>query len=397
MTTNTMQSWNDGFYAHTTPEDHPNRWKRFIELDMYNDGPDGSPNRLEGYRQMVGGNEYGSLIIETVNGQPAPQYIICTPKLSYPFNKHGHWIMSGEERIWSYSKLDGSNIFQYVYRDANGTEYTTFKLRTRSGVSARFQLLLDEALKAVPDVRDAKLPYGTGFGYELYGYKNPHIIVYKEPIALALLFARKDGLILGPHDDPDLFASMNCPIAEYHEWSGQDVEEEYRRRQEVYTKELTLTDPELEYYTGSEGEAMYVQFSDGNGGSFTRILKLKNHVIENIHWRSDRVAGEEIKATARNMWEVDDNPTVDDLKMLLAEDWTDLQIATSAETIQRIYDEVMERRAWQDNILDTFYQVSNVEEWVSNPGNSMRALSATGKFNRSDMTRIFGALRERVL
>ena len=391
---NTMDSWHAGHYRYTTPEDNSKAWKRFISLDKFAS----PPNKLAGYIQVTGGDEYGALWITEVNDRPAPQYIRCTPKASYPFNKHGHWMMSGEESIEAYEKLDGTNIFQYVYLDADGNSFTTFKTRTLATLSVRFQMLVEEALQAIPVVRDVELPTGIGFGYELTGYKNPHLIRYDYPIAMHVLYARNCGELIGIHDDPALFKALDCPMPEVHTWTADEVEVEYRRRQQAFA--AATTEIETDVFDGTEGDMLYVKFPDGARpglGSFTRLLKCKSPLVEIIHWRSDKVHGEEIRATARNMWEVADEPTVNDLKMLLAEEWTDLQIDKSADVIRNIYEEVMANRRWQDSVLDVFNEVSSVEQWVNAPGDTMRAIAKTGRFdNKRDMNKVFSALRERV-
>ena len=70
----TARNWHDNHYERTTPDSHQGRWRRFIEIDPFN-----PENRLEGHIQMQGGDEYGTLAIQTVNGRPAPQFIRTMP------------------------------------------------------------------------------------------------------------------------------------------------------------------------------------------------------------------------------------------------------------------------------------------------------------------------------
>ena len=78
---NEIRAWHDTHYAHTSPETKRSAWQRFANLqDPYNTG-----NFMTGWVQMIGGDEYGNLLIEEINERPAPQRITATtPKTSYP-------------------------------------------------------------------------------------------------------------------------------------------------------------------------------------------------------------------------------------------------------------------------------------------------------------------------
>lgn len=389
-----MKSWHDAHFLRTTPITHPRRWKRFNVTDRYNNG-----NRLTGHIQVKGGDEYGAMHIQTVNGELASQYVVATPKAAYPFNRKGHWIMEGWSDIEAYQKLDGTNIFQFVYRDADGQEYTTFKVRTRVGLSDRFAAMLDEVLEMVPGVRDLKLPFGTGVGYEMTGYGNPHHIRYDYRLGLHVLYGRQDGELFGYHDNPRFFDAIDCPRVDTHVWTSEEVELEYRYRQKVFANVTTEVDGHEEFYDGPEGDMMYVRFPDGARevpGSFVRLIKCKSPVIEVIHWRSDKVVASEVRATAMNVWEVEDDPTVDDLRTMLAEEWTDLQIQMSSDTIERVWGEVRALRQWQDGVLETFREVSDLDEWRTRHGDTMRAIARTKRYKGSEMRGVFNTLTERL-
>ena len=122
----TARNWHDNHYERTTPDSHQGRWRQFIEIDPFN-----PENRLEGHIQIQGGDEYGTLAIQTVNKKPAPQFIRTMPKATYPFFKDGSWVLTGMESLEAYCKLDGTNICQFCYQDAYGREFTSFKVRIR--------------------------------------------------------------------------------------------------------------------------------------------------------------------------------------------------------------------------------------------------------------------------
>ena len=58
---NEIRAWHDTHYAHTSPETKRSAWQHFANLqDPYNTG-----NFMTGWVQMIGGDEYGNLVIES--------------------------------------------------------------------------------------------------------------------------------------------------------------------------------------------------------------------------------------------------------------------------------------------------------------------------------------------
>ena len=383
--------WHDLHYRHTEPESHPRMWRPFLEIDPLNPA-----NRLAGHIQIAGGDEYGALAITHVNDRPAPQFIKVTPKAAYPFHKDGSWVLYAAQEVQAYLKLDGTNICQYGYRDADGRPFTTFKLRTRPFMSPHFLNLLERALESYPGVQQRQLAPGQALGYELYGYENRLLIRYQAAIDLALLFGRDDrGDMVAPRDDYPLFRGLDCPAAERRAIVvGDDLPQTYRQRQQEISSRLVRL--EEEYFEGEEGEMLYVRFAEGARelpGSFTRLIKLKPPEIEEIHWASDYVPREEIAAVARNVFEVSEAPTAADMAQLLAEEWSDEQIARSMDTIERVLAEALERRAFQEEVLAIYAQLHAPDAFRQDRAAVMRAMSQ--RFPRTIMSKVYSVLVER--
>ena len=387
----TLQSWHDAHYQHTTPESHPKRWHPFIEIDPFN-----PENRLQGHIQLSGGEEYGALLIQEVNGQPAPQLIMVTPKTTYPFFKDGSWILAGVERLDAYLKLDGTNICQFAYQDADDKPFTSFKVRVRPFMAPFFISLMERVLSAYPGVAQKKLQHRECLVYELYGYDNPMLVRYDQPIELTLLFARaSDGNIIPLQPHHPIFDGIDCPRAEHRPIDDiTDIQAEYLRRQEQFTNSLTpITDDQFD---GQEGEMLYATFPAGartTPGSFIRLIKLKAHQIEEIHWASDHISKLEMQATCRNIFELTDNPTEQDLIQLLAEDWSDSQIQNSIDTLRTVLPQTIEHRQFQERVLHALQQIPGAENFRQNPRAVMRELSQ--HFSRREMQKVYLALVER--
>lgn len=387
----TTRIWHDIHYRHSTPESHPKLWRPFLEIDPLNPG-----NRVAGHIQIVGGDEYGALSITEVNGRPAAQFIKVTPKAAYPFHKGGEWVLYGAQDVDSYLKIDGTNLCQYAYQDADGRPFTTFKLRTRPFMSPHFLNLLERALERYPAVQQRQLQPNECLAYELYGYENRMLIRYDQPIDLALLFGRDAaGNLLSPRWDPAPFAGLDCPVAEHRTIAlSGDLTDAYRRRQQEISARLVRL--EDEYFAGEEGEMLYVRFANGARtapGPFTRLIKLKPPEIEEIHWASDYVPREELAAVARNVFEVSDDPEIADMVQLLAEDWSDDQIGRSLETIERVLHAAKERRAFQEEVLAVYAQLHAPDAFRADRAAVMRTMSQ--RFPKTMMSRVYSVLVER--
>ena len=383
--------WHDLHYRHTVPATHPRMWRPFIEVDPFN-----PQNRVAGHIQFIGGDEYGALSITHVNDRPAPQFIKVTPKAAYPFHKDGSWVLHDAREVSAFEKIDGTNICQYGYRDADGRPFTSFKLRTRPFVSPHFLNLLERALEPYPGVQEHRLQPCEAAVYELFGYENRLLIRYDAPIDLALLFGRNaQGELVAPNEAAHLFGGLDCPVAERHPFVlSTDLAEAYRERQQEISSRLVWLDDE--YFQGQEGEMLYVRFADGareQPGSFTRLIKLKPPEIEEIHWALDHVPKEEAAAVARNVFEVSETPLLEDMMQLLAEEWSDDQIARSLDTIERVLKEAVERRVFQEEVLAVYSQLHGPEDFRQDRPAVMRSMSQ--RFPRSLMNKIYSVLVER--
>ena len=390
----TTRQWHDNHYNRTHRDTSPQHWKTFNDTDPFNPG-----NRLEGYIKLRGDDQYGALDIREVNGRPAPQFLTVTPKTSYPFFKDGTWVLQDVSDVQAYLKIDGTNVCQFCYQDADGNPYTSFKVRIRPFMAPFFINLLERCFNKYPGVRDRKLDPGEALMYELYGHDNPMLIRYPQDIDLALIFGREpDGRIvtLGEQDHP-LFQGIDCPRAPSRRIDlDGDIRQEYERRQEVLTSELVrVTDDQFD---GEEGEMLYVTFPDGarsEPGTFTRLIKLKAHQVEEIHWASDHITRKELEAVGRNVFELSDEPTEQDMIQLLAEDWTTAQIANSTETLLRVLESAKTHRGWQQRVLEAYHANHAPGDFRQDAPSVMRTMSQ--HFSKSEMSKVYTALVERGL
>ena len=148
--------------------------------------------RLEGYLSLKPDYRYGALALIKVGGKEAPQRILATPKLRYPFDRNGAFHFPSVRQIDIYEKIDGTNIFGYQFKDARGRSHVTYKLRLhpvlRNGKWGSFLDMWNEMLKRYPQIAELPLINRCSLSFELYGSRNSHLMLYDTPLDCALLF-----------------------------------------------------------------------------------------------------------------------------------------------------------------------------------------------------------------
>ena len=107
----------------------------------------------------------------------------------------------------------------------------------------------------------------------------------------------------------------------------------------------------------------------------------------------DHVPRDEAAAVARNVFEVSDTPEVSDMVQLLAEEWSDEQIARSLDTIERVLQEAVERRAFQEDVLGVYAQLHGSDDFREDRASVMRSMSQ--RYPRSLMSKVYSVLVER--
>ena len=368
----------------------------FKQVDIYN-----PQNTVEGNICFKTNDFYGSILIDKVNDREVPQCIMATPKVVYPFDRKGEWLIDNVKSVHSYLKYDGTNIYAFSYKDVDGNIFTSWKTRTQFNMSEQFVKLLDKCFERYPQLKDLELDYGCGLGFELYGNLNSHLIYYPDTdINLVLLYARVYGKLVGLCD---IFDNLSVDKAEYRYWNNlnfSNFETEYKKRQNLYdinTKKIDCDKIKAKFvfsnkdfmYLGDEGEVVYVTFEDGN----TIMFKLKSLQVLEVHWEKKHIPDSEIYVTANNLWEISDNPTVDDLIMYLSEEWTEEQIEKSKIRINIVYDNVIKRKILNNSVRDVLKKYNiNKQDFIKDKGSIMKILS--NHYDRHNMSRVYNTILE---
>jgi len=313
-----------------------NKIIEFEETDPYN-----PKNTLKGVVNRRQGQLYGSLYITHVNDKPCPQVIYSAPKQHYPFNKNDEWKFPECDSVELYTKIDGTCVISYTYKDEKGHRYLTYKTRLRpflgAGKFGNFFELWNEMRERYPKIDEMCFAYKYNFVFELYGKRNKILIDYDVPLDTRLLFAvhQETDLIYSP-TVISKFNTYNVPLLVskrlLSNWHNSDLLEKikiYRDIQAELESQLEI-DEENKIMKGEEGVVWY----------FIKVgsvqIKNKPPSVLKYHWSGDAIAYESIYTTVINAFENFDNPSHSDIVGLLKEEFDDEKIEKSRVRIEKI-------------------------------------------------------------
>ena len=363
-------------------------WNSFETIDPFN-----PQNFVTGLISRNLGSDYGSLVIENVNGIELnnPQKIYCTPKMHYPFNEDDKWIAPEAQTIERYIKLDGTNIFAFSYNDSVGNKFVSYKTRLRPFLSdskfGPFTAMWNEIMQTkgfdshlVNLIKD----YDINLSFELYGGRNPHLIQYSVPLASLLLFGRKGDKIIPPEHLPSII-TKNIPTVDMVEKldTQSDYMEYYKRIQDDFEADLSAGDA-ADTYIGDEGEVWYLLDVQNNWTQF----KLKPHLIEKIHWANGGIGKNMIIAACYKAVENWDSPTINEVIQVLSEDYTQQEIDKIYYGIEKNLSDIQKQIEFKNLVLAE-YKILDMNI-LANKKDVMRSLST--KFKREDMKHIFSII-----
>lgn len=369
------------------------------EIGAFNDDDTFNGNRIAGFICRRADHRYGALVIDRVNeADTEPQRVYCTPKVHYPFGRtpdeeRRYYWPKAIRRVEVYDKLDGTNICAYSYADAAGARFVTFKTRLtatlRPSAYGDFSAMWREILAAHPTMRQPfhVLCGDVSLSFEMYGYRNPHLIAYAEPLAASLLFAvgQIDATIIPPSDD--LLRLLPTALRPVHVATGaDDLTALYDAHRADGDARNRRTDGEQ--VDGTEGWIFYTLDGDGRWSQW----KCKPESIEALHWVSDFLPEPVVTNTAWNALEsCDGSLTADYVATLLREEFTQTQVSKSWPRIEKAVAFVTQRAALRALVRER-YEATGLRFDTDGRGAVMRALAP--HFDRGQMRDVYGALRE---
>jgi len=301
----------------------------------------------------------GMLAVTQLAGEERLEFIPAMPKISYPYERHPdgtRLVISAPQNIVDARfnlKLDGTCIIFYALRDKQNQALEIIP-RTRLlpvlGHSrwGDWNALLVEALPDRTPVERAVREQNVALAFELWGYRNPHLIRYATPLALTLHTVVRERKIASYRLLADLahrYGLDLIPSIEVVEPSAEALVAAYRRWQ-----------AEMERRNLAAGEATYVEegavlmLSTPRTASY---FKCKPPSIEEIHFQPDQHIGKEhIQQAILKLLESGHDPVADPaVEPLLAElekDFDALEVQGQRKLVERVWQEFMVEQARQE-------------------------------------------------
>ena len=311
-------------------------------------------------------DKLGMLAVTSLDGQERLEFIPAMPKIHYPYiqDRDGALQVSIPVPINVTDarfnvKLDGTAIIFYPLKDAAGqvlevvprTRLLPMLMPSRWG---DWNGLLAEALPDRGPVEAAVRGQDVVLVFELWGYRNPHLVRYDTPLSLTLHTAIRHRKPVSYRRLADIAGRYGLELAPTLEVAAPDADglaAAYRRWQ-----------ARLEAENQAAGQAVFVQ--EGailmlSTAETATYWKCKPPSIEEIHWQADQhISKEIVRQTLLKLVESGHDfagGTVEAVNALLEVDYQPQDVAAEAELIERmVLDFVVElqRQEWLRGLVD---------------------------------------------
>jgi len=220
--------------------------------------------------------------------------------------------------------------------------------------------------------------------FEMYGYRNPHMVVYEKPITFSHLCMIGQGEHAGCIEAPYTaeFPHTNPPVKSMT--SGKQLTAFYNELRDTAHK---VNKGKTEYGTlESEGYVIYAKNSDG-----LRLFKVKPEEVEDIAWsRGEVIKPHTISATCWNALEHTDDVTLEVVNQLLLEEYSQDAIDRYESRIKKVFWEVRALQKIQERALVLYRQLPK-DVQSGGKGGVMRSIMPG--FNKKESTAVYNALR----
>jgi hypothetical protein len=337
--------------------------------------------RLEGYLSLKPDYRYGALALLKVGGKEAPQRILATPKLQYPFDRTGAFHFPSVKQIDIYEKIDGTNIFVYQFKDARGNSHVTYKLRLhpvlRNGKWGSFLDMWNEMLKRYPQIPELSVINRCSLSFELYGSRNSHLMLYDTPLDCALLFGVDTN---GRYISIDEIDRLGVPVPTHFGRlkAGEDPVAAYGRIREKL--QATIQSQDDEKLRGYEGAVWYVTTANME----QVLFKCKPESVEAIHWKGG-INKAAVMATCWNLLETQDFLEYEKLERLLLEEYSQEEIDAFLEHIHTCIADVNEELDFRNLVIEAYDKIGI--KLAADKASVMRQLST--EFPKTLMKKVF--------
>ncbi len=360
--------------------------------------PGGIP--FAGYVCRQESAKLGMLAITEMAGESRLEFVYAMPKIHYPY----HQDRDGTVRVVVpvaqnvvdarfTLKLDGTAVIFYPLTDKAGNVLEVIP-RTRlqpvltPSRWGDWNALLADVLPDRTPVEEAVRAQKTTLIFELWGYRNPHLVQYDVPLKLTLHTAvrhKKPVSYRRLLDIATRYGLELIPTVETAEPNPDDLARAYRRLQ-----------AEMEARNQAAGADVYL--AEGTILMLSTVdtavyYKCKPPSIEEIHWTADNnVSKANIEQALYKMLENGydfDSGAISDVHEALEVDFEPERIEMAADLIERVFQEFLlelQKKAWLRQL------VADAGIEPGDTGTLMRYLSQ--HYPKNQMSWVYNAVQE---
>jgi len=147
----------------------------------------------------------GALLIERVDGAETGQFVYGIPKIHYPYRQDKRIdlenvspddivLPAGYERVLLRQKVDGTNVTFFPLLDREGNVLEVVPKTRQAVLNKPSEMhsvydLLPDIYQMYPGLLPAVRQTRLSLSFEVYGYRNPHTLIYNFPLQVSLIVA----------------------------------------------------------------------------------------------------------------------------------------------------------------------------------------------------------------
>jgi hypothetical protein len=329
---------------------------------------------FSGYLCRQESDKLGMLVLTRLDGQERLEFIPAMPKIHYPYiqDREGRLQVSISVPINVVDarftvKLDGTAIIFYPLTATDG-QVLEVVARTRLLpvlAPSRWGDWLGLLAEVLPDrtpVERAVREQHVVLAFELWGYRNPHLIRYDTPLALTLHTAIRHRKPASYRRLADIAQRYGLDLVPTLETAGLDAGAGGPRPYGDLAAAYRRWQAQIEAQNQAAGRAVFVQ--EGailmlSTAETAAYWKCKPPSIEEIHWQADQQISKEIvRQTLLKLLENGydfANGRAEDVQAALEADFDPQQVAAEAEMIGRLYLDFtveLQRKEWLRQLVD---------------------------------------------
>ena len=359
---------------------------------------------FSGYLCRQESEKFGMLAITQLDGEERLELVYAMPKIHYPYAKEtdaaGEEILRVEIPVPPDAvdarfthKLDGTAIIFYPLTAPDGRVLEVLpRTRLQPVISpsrwGNWNALIDEAMPDRSGVEQAVTGERVVLIFELWGYRNAHLVTYTTPLAMTLHTGVQNGQVLSYKRLSEIAERYGLPLVDSVAVLSPDsagLAAAYRRLQE-----------EMEGRNRAAGEETFVE--EGailmlSTAQNATLWKCKPPSVEEIHWAAGAgLSKANVEQALHKMLENGYDfatGSVADLKTELESDFEPTQIEYAAPLVEEVYRDFVEEQKRRVR-LRQLVEESGLD--LKDLPNLMRTLSA--HFAKREMGWVYATVKK---